>query len=214
MKAPSSTPEPLAEPAWELLASRVQRGDDDAMRELYDIFSKGVRFMLFRQLGPEDLDDKVHDVFVIIAQAIRNGELREPARLMGYIHTIVRRQIVGYIDRAVSLRRNRVELDFDEAICDLHPDPEIEAIERENEQLALRVLQSIPRRDREVLIRFYLNEETPDQICKALNLSETQFRLIKSRAKARFGELGRRRLAAKGSAKTASGSSTDGPKSG
>jgi hypothetical protein len=28
-----------------------------------------------------------------------------------------------------------------------------------------------------------------------MNLSETQFRLVKSRAKARFGELGRRRLA-------------------
>ena len=79
----------------------------------------GIRFMLFRQLGPEDLDDKVHDVFLIIAQAIRNGELREPSRLMGYIHTIVRRQIAAYIDRAVSLRRNRVELDFDESICDV-----------------------------------------------------------------------------------------------
>lgn len=201
MKVPSTVPAPVAEPVLELLARRVQRGDEDAMRELYDIFSTGIRFMLFRQLGPEDLDDKVHDVFLIIAQAIRNGELREPSRLMGYIHTIVRRQIAAYIDRAVSLRRNRVEVDFDEAVCDSHADPENEAIERENQELALRVLQSIPKRDREVLIRFYFREESPAQICKALNLTETQFRLIKSRAKARFGELGRRRLAAKTNAK-------------
>jgi RNA polymerase sigma-70 factor (ECF subfamily) len=175
---------PVADPAWELLASRVQRGDDDAMQELYDIFSTGIRFMLFRQLGPDDLDDKVHDVFLIITQAIRNGELREPSRLMGYIHTIVRRQIAAYIDRAVSLRRNRVEVDFDESVCDAHPDPENKAIERENQELALRILQSIPKRDREVLIRFYFREESPAQICQALNLTETQFRLIKSRAKA------------------------------
>jgi RNA polymerase sigma factor (sigma-70 family) len=199
MKATPSGAARAPEPAaWEHLATRVQRGDDSAMRELYEIFAKGVRFMLFRQLGPDDLDDKVHDIFLIITQAIRNGELREPSRLMGYIHTIVRRQIVGYIDRAVSLRRTRVELDFNEAICDARPDPENEAIERENEQLALRVLQSIPKRDREVLTRFYLREESPDQICRALNLTDTQFRLIKSRAKARFGELGRRRLASKG----------------
>ncbi len=202
MKAQSTGTAPIDEPSWELLANRVQRGDNDAMQELYDIFSKGVRFMLFRQLGPEDLDDKIHDVFLIIAQAIRNGELREPSRLMGYIHTIVRRQIVGYIDRAVSMRRNRVELDFDEAVCDVHPDPEIAAIARENEQLALRVLQSIPKRDREVLTRFYLKEESPEEICRALDLTETQFRLIKSRAKARFGEMGKRRLASRGNPKS------------
>ena len=192
IKVTSPATAPIAEPAWELLASRVQRGDEDAMKELYDIFATGIRFMLFRQLGPDDLDDKVHDVFLIIAQAIRNGELREPSRLMGYIHTIVRRQIAAYIDRAVSLRRNRVDLDFDESICDSHADPENKAIERENQELALRVLQSIPKR-----VRFYFREESPAQICQALNLTETQFRLIKSRAKARFGELGRRRLAAK-----------------
>jgi RNA polymerase sigma-70 factor, ECF subfamily len=198
MKLPSA---PVAGPALELLAKRVQRGDDDAMRELYEIFSTGIRFMLFRQLGPDDLDDKVHDVFLIIAQSIRNGELREPSRLMGYIHTIVRRQIAAYIDRAVNLRRNRVEVDFDESVCDSQADPENEMIERENQELAMRVLKSIPKRDREVLIRFYFKEESPAQICQALNLTETQFRLIKSRAKARFGELGRRRLAAKSNAR-------------
>jgi RNA polymerase sigma factor (sigma-70 family) len=186
------TPSPvarLADPSWELLACRVQRGDEAAMQELYDIFSKGVRFMLFRQLGPEDLDDKVHDIFVIITEALRNGELREPSRLMGYVQTIVRRQIVSYIDKAVNVRRNRVEIDFDEAICDSRLDPENKAIERENEELAMRILHSIPKRDRDVLIRFYYLEESPEQICRALKLTPTQFRLIKSRSKARFGEL-------------------------
>jgi hypothetical protein len=38
-------------------------------------------------------------------------------------------------------------------------------------------------------------EQTQEEICKEMRLSETQFRLLKSRAKARFGELGRKRLA-------------------
>lgn len=190
------------EPAWEQLALRVQRGEPEAMEELYELFSKGIRFMLFRHLGPDDLDDKVHDVFVTITQSIQKGELREPSRLLGYIHTIVRRQIVTYIEKAANMRRNRVELDFDEAICDVHPDPEVEAMERQNVDIALRVLQSIPRRDREVLVRFYFKEESMEQICRALNLTVTQFRLIKSRAKQRFGELGRRSLATKSGKKT------------
>ena len=37
--------------------------------------------------------------------------------------------------------------------------------------------------------------QTPEQICSEMDLTETQFRLIKSRAKARYGELGQRRFA-------------------
>lgn len=189
--------------AWEALAKGLARGDREAMQELYDVFAKGVRFILYRQLGPEDLDDKVHDVFLTIAQSVRNGELRDPSRLVGYIQTIVRRQIASYIDRAVSARRHRVELDFEEGPYDANPDPETQAIQRENEELAMRVLRSLPKREREVLLRFYLKHETPIQICRALSLSENQFRLIKSRAKARFGEMGKRRLATRTAPKAA-----------
>ena len=55
-----------------------------------------------------------------------------------------------------------------------------------------KVLQKVSRRDREILIRYYLLEQTQEEICSEMNLTETQFRLLKSRAKARFGELGRR----------------------
>jgi len=44
------------------------------------------------------------------------------------------------------------------------------------------------------LIRFYLHEEPQAVICEKMNLTVTQFRLLKSRAKARFGELGKRSL--------------------
>ena len=56
------------------------------------------------------------------------------------------------------------------------------------------VLYSISERDREILTRFYLREQSQEQICEDMNLTETQFRLLKSRAKARFGELGRRKV--------------------
>jgi len=32
------------------------------------VFSRGIRFYLCRQLGPQDIDDKVHDIFLIVAQ--------------------------------------------------------------------------------------------------------------------------------------------------
>ena len=181
-------------PSWSRLVDRIRAGEPSGMEELYQVFHKGIRFYLFRRLGSQDLDDRVHDVFLIITQSILKGELREPERLMGYIRTIVRRQVAAHIDSAVQARHSQVDLDSGINLADRYPDPERGAIERQNVELALRILNSIPSRDREILTRVYLKEQTPAQICRDMGLTETQFRLIKSRAKARFGQLGRSRL--------------------
>ena len=184
----------VREPSWSRLVDRIQAGDPAGMEQLYAVFLKGVRFFLWRQLGPQDLDDKVHDVFLIITQSIKRGELRDPERLMGYVRTVVRRQVAAHIDSAVNVRRNQQSIDPSLTLSDHQPDPERRAIEKENQDVALRMLRGLPKRDREVLIRFYLQEQSAEEICRDLKLTETQFRLIKSRAKARYGELGRRRF--------------------
>jgi RNA polymerase sigma factor (sigma-70 family) len=185
----------FADPPWSGLVEQIRNGNSSALEQMYHIFSTGIRFYLCRQLGPQDLDDRVHDVFLIIVQSIQKGELREPERLMGYVRTIVRRQVAAQIDDNVKARRNQADLEFGMALSDRHPNPERSAIEHQNGELALRVLNSLPKRDREVLARFYLEEQPPDRICREMGLTQTQFRLVKSRAKARFGELGRSRFA-------------------
>jgi RNA polymerase sigma-70 factor, ECF subfamily len=181
-------------PSWSNLVERVRSGESEALEELYALFSKGIRFYLCRQLGAQDLDDKVHDVFLIITQAIQSGELREPERLMGYVRTVVRRQVAAHIDHAVQARRHQTSLDSGIVLRDNDADPERKAIIRQSLSVAMKILNSIPTRDREILIRFYLKEQSPSEICRDMDLTETQFRLIKSRAKARFGELGKARL--------------------
>ena len=122
-------------------------------------------FYLCRQLGPQDLDDRVHDTFLIVAQAIQRGELREPDRLMGYVRTIVRRQVAAQIEDNVLSRKQQFDLDWGLAVSDTGSNPEQAAIRQENQQLAARVLKSIAPRDREILIRFYLWEQPAGQIC-------------------------------------------------
>lgn len=195
--SPESNP-PISGPSWTALVEKIKDDDQSGMEELYRVFSKGVRFYLCRQLGPQDLEDKVHDTFLIVVQAVRRGELREPERLMGFVRTVVRRQVAAHIDQAVHNRRQQVGLDSGIRVVDMNRDPEETAIHRQYTQIAKRVLNSISKRDREILTRFYLLEQSQEQICDQMHLSETQFRLLKSRAKARFGELGKRRLTRRG----------------
>ena len=191
----SGAPAPaVSSTAWADLVERIQAGDPAGMEELYRVFSNGIRFYLCRQLGQQDLDDRLHDIFLVITQSIRRGDLREPDRLMGYVRTVLRRHVASEIEGIVQSRNHQADLDTGMRLADRHPNPESSAIGRENRDLAMRVLNSLKRRDREVLIRFYLNEQEPNDICRDLALSTTQFRLIKSRAKARFVELAKRRF--------------------
>jgi RNA polymerase sigma-70 factor (ECF subfamily) len=177
------------------LVDRIRSGETDGMEELYQLFSKRIRFHLCRQLGTQELDDKVHDTFVVVVQAIRRGELREPQRLMGFVRIIVRRQVAAHIHQVVRSRREHIDIESSKRVADSRENPEETAIFQQRADLLKRVLDELPMREREILTRFYLLEETQDQICSEMVLTATQFRLRKSRAKIRFGELGKKKLA-------------------
>ena len=179
---------------WHELVGRIQRGDNSGLEDLYRLFARGIRFYLCRQLGPQELDDKVHDAFLIVVQAIQRGDLREPERLMGFVRTVVRRQVAAHIDDVVHSRREELHLDVGVRLADCRKNPEQSAAFRQKIEFMLSILRSLSERDREILTRFYLDEQSQEQICREMNLTDTQFRLLKSRAKARFGELGKRKL--------------------
>jgi RNA polymerase sigma-70 factor, ECF subfamily len=182
--------ESTAQPSWADIVDRIRRDEPSGMEELYKVFRKGVRFFLLRQFGVRDLDDKVHDIFVIVLTAIKRGDLREPERLMGFVRTVIRRQAAAHIEQIKQERRQQADLDdVIPFVQDEQKDPEHEAIDKEKTEIAARVLRSLCTRDREVLIRFYVKGHRPETIWAEMGLTPTQFRLIKSRAKGRYTEL-------------------------
>jgi RNA polymerase sigma factor (sigma-70 family) len=181
--------------AWQELVRRVRRGDPAAMEDLYRVLSTGVRLRLARQLRGRDINDRVHDLFVMVTESIQNGELREPERLMGWVRTVERRQVASQIDHELREKQNTLAEVW--ALRDGAASPERFAIEHQFSEMARRILKGLRGRDREILSRFYIAEESGAEICRAMDLTETQYRLIKSRAKARFAALFRRRIGEK-----------------
>jgi RNA polymerase sigma-70 factor (ECF subfamily) len=209
--APSgSAPQPTANPRepnarttlspaeWGALVSQIKAGEEAGMEQLYKLFSRGIRYYLCRQLGPQELEDKVHDTFLIVVNAIKRGDLREPERLMGFVRTVVRRQVAAYIEQVVHTRREQTDLESGVTVVDRKQNPEQEAIVRQKAELMKSALEGLSKRDRDILVRFYLQEQPQEQICREMSLTETQFRLLKSRAKTKFGEIGRKKLASNG----------------
>ncbi len=116
---------------------------------------------------------------------------------MGFVRTVVRRQVAAHIDKVVHDRRDQAEIDSNLKVIDPRENPEESAIFEQRNEIIRRVLEELSPRDREILTRFYIHEQSQERICAEMSLTDTQFRLLKSRAKARFGEMGRRKLVQK-----------------
>jgi len=176
------------------LVRRIRTGDPEAEAELYQIFTTGVRFLMIRRLRDSNaIDDELHSSFIITIEAIRKGVLRDPDRLMGFIRTVAMRRAAEHIEQEM-FRRNRTVNATDYLIRDRRVSADQMLMARQREEIARQVLEEMPANDREVLVRFYLEEQTPERICREMHLTGTQFRLLKRRAKAKFAEKGQRRI--------------------
>ena len=170
----------------------VEAGEQAAISRLYSMIQRGSRWYLTKQLGPDDAEDRLHDTFLALLRAIQAGELRDARCLPAFVRIIVRRQVAAVIQSRVTDRRRMVADDGPTPlqVADAEtPDPEKQLYRAEQVAMMRRTLGELTPQDREILERFYLHEQRPEQICEEMNLTACQFRNLKSRAKARFSEL-------------------------
>jgi len=155
---------------------------------------KNFTWFLMRQLGPDDLQDNVHDVYVTVAEAITAGKLRDPERLSAFLTTVTRFYTYSQIERRVQ-GRNRF-LALDGTALDFADETNLEKRvgHRQRVTFVREILGQMPSLDREILRRFYLEEQSKELICREMRLTPTQFRNIKSQAKLALTRLGVRRL--------------------
>ena len=176
---------------WERIVAEIADGQATGQETLYAVFERGVRFYLAVQLRAEDVDDKLHDTFLAVVKAIRAGQVRDAARLPFFIRTVAQRQVSGHITEPFRRRSEQLNVALEQTWADHRPDPEKDALSRERRQMAAKILRNLPEIDRQILIRFYLKGQAPEQICSDLRITQTQFRVRKSRAKERFAEMTR-----------------------
>jgi RNA polymerase sigma-70 factor (ECF subfamily) len=183
---------PIPEVSYAELVDRIQRGHPSGLEQLYGI-ARNFTLFLVRQLGSEDVQDKVHDVFVTTAQAISSGKLRDPERLVPFVTTVTRFYTYGQIERRS--RRRKLEGSAEDLnVPDTRVDLERSTYHRERQEIVSEILEEMKDRDRDLLKRFYMQEQSKEQICREMKLTPTQFRLFKSKAKSRFAKLGAVRL--------------------
>lgn len=170
----------------ETIVRLIQAGDPRGEEMLYAAFTRGLRYLAIRKVGYEQADECVHDTFIALAKKIREGALREPAALLKYARTILERMIV---DIHLERRKWRADVDFDYLAlthADQAPTPDKAYESSTRADVMKRALQQLRPKEREILVRFYIQEEDQEKIRREMNLTHTQYRLLKSRSKSKL----------------------------
>jgi RNA polymerase sigma-70 factor, ECF subfamily len=154
----------------------------------------GLKAQLTRVTRDADLaSDLLQDAIVTALQKLEAGEIEHRGQLDGYVYRVALNHLRNH------RRKDKSPVSGPDALSEL-VDTEGEArpgktIARgQFSRVVTRLLKEMTSpRDREVLIRFYLQEEDRGALCRSLALTELQFNRVIFRARGRFRELLERR---------------------
>jgi len=190
----ASVPQGGSDPIVDLVR-RIVSGEPAAEAELVDRFSRALSFLL-RRLTRDDTaaEDLYQETFRLVIEKVRNGELREPERLPGFVSSMARNLFLGSTRRGSRRQQWHGDSEATETAPDPAPGQLASLLAKERAAAVRGVLAELRNdRDREILSRHYISGEDKEDICRGLELSDLHFNRVLFRARQRFKELYERR---------------------
>lgn len=176
----------LANPDREL-AVLIRHGDSSAEARLVAAYLPGIRVLVRKHCRPNDpvLDDIVQEVLMRVLVHLRAGEVRDIGALPAYV-----RSMVSNIAIAEYRRRERNGRGDPADYIDIFSDndgPEDVTDRERRSRLIARLLAELPmERDREILLRHYLQDQSQDVICAEMGIEQGLYRRVLHRARDRL----------------------------
>lgn len=188
--AMSSSPlHDTAPPALHLsLAAIVEHnrlGHPDGPEELYRLLY-ALKRPLGKIFGFQQFDDSLHDLFLIMVNAIQSGRIENPGALICYALNTAKRMVLSRINERQRHERLTPYARIDFQMRMPAPNAERDLLDAERRKQLDKWMRALSERDREILTRFYLNNEPAEQIQAEMRIDATKYRLAKSRAKQRL----------------------------
>lgn len=158
------------------MVERIAQGDTIAEATLAEYLGPRLRVMMRAKTRDAELArDLAQDALIAVLQALRRGQLRDPARLIAFVHGVARNVANNHVR---SHRDDTGHEPLSDALA--QPLDEIDAHERRD--LVARGLAGISTSDREILDLILVEGLKPGEIAMRLGLAPEVVRTRKSRA--------------------------------
>jgi RNA polymerase sigma-70 factor (ECF subfamily) len=180
------------------LVRRIQRRDVEAEAEFARRYQRGVAVIVARACKDRlPIEDLCQDVLTTALQKIRDGAVRDPDRLSGFVAGLARTIVLDHFRKERS--RSAIEARMDAPPQSAPPAALAQLLREERAGIVRTLLSELEsERDRDILFRFYIAEDDKEQICRDLDLTPLHFNRVLFRARERFRVLYRQWSAAHG----------------
>jgi RNA polymerase sigma-70 factor (ECF subfamily) len=178
------------------LVRRITSGEAAAESELFERYHEALAFLLRRWTRDEaTAEDLCQETFCLALEKIRKRQIRQPESLSAFLRSLAKNLSIQHY------RRNAKHEQGHESLEKIREQPTSQQgqlgrlLRKERQQLALQVLDELrSERDRQVLYRFYIREETSRTICADLGLGEDHLYRVLHRARQRYRQLYERKV--------------------
>lgn len=165
--------------------SKLTQGDPEVESHFVSHFSGLLRVKLRNKLrSAQTIEDIRQETFLRVFQTLRKKDGIQSAEKLGAFVNAVCNNVMLESFRA-SIRYRQMPEDVPE-IIDRSADPSQNLVTEERSKLVEKLLEELPPKDREILRRFFLQEQAKEAIAQAMGVSPEYLRVLVHRAKTRF----------------------------
>ncbi len=164
---------------------RLRAGDAQTEGHFVAYFGQLLRVLLrARMLPPDRVEDLTQETFRRVLVALRNeGAVRQPERFGAFVNSICKNVLHEDVRKD---RRNEPLNDAHFEIPAKQPGAHAEMVARESREQVRKILDAMPRRDRDLLREIFFLEKDKDEICRERGVDREYLRVLLHRAKTRF----------------------------
>jgi len=164
------------------LISRIRKGDSEAFREIYQIFSNRIyRFIFFRLPNESDAQDLLQETFLNLWDYLNNKE-KEVKNLQALLYQIAKNLVANYYKNNDAKLSNEVSIEEIEY--------KVGESENLNQKIDIRIsiknihqkLNKLNPEHREIIKLRFLDDLSHKQIAQILNKTENNVRVLFHRA--------------------------------
>ena len=170
---------------------RDARLNKDAIAALIEKQYAGLLSLLRRKLRDEQLaQDALNQALVTSLEHLQAGRVSDPSLIGGYVFQVAMNQMRNHRRKMAERSERRADPAVVDTLPDLHVSADCSVVEPALARQVRSAIESLPTpRDREIVKRFYLDEEEKDSICRDLQPSTLHFDKVIFRARQRMRAL-------------------------
>ena len=167
---------------------RLREGDPSTEQHFVAYFGQLLHIKLrSRPLTSDKVEDLRQETFIrVIAALHREGGVRQPERFGAFVNSICNNVLLEYYrSSAKNQPMEDAHMDIPDKVLNL----EGMLVTKETAEHVRRILDEMPKRDRDLLRAIFFEEKEKDSVCREMGVDREYLRVLVHRAKDKFKAL-------------------------